>query len=394
MPFEAVQQQGVRLDVLERLLNPIKTRDFFQTAWDREPLYVGRNDPSWFNEFFRISDLDALTALAGHPGTVVRFLTLKQNRNNLPGATPSEIRQAYLNGMTLVINNAGNIWPPLGRLCRGLEEAFAATVKANFYLTPPNSAAFPAHWDAYTVFAIQLYGAKTWKLGGPRHEMPLETQKFTPPVVIPEEAPCHTLRAGDTLYVPRGYTHEVWTGREPSVHVTIGIHPPLWVDVAHEMINQAALRLPALRRAVLADALAAEAVPDDAALAKLISEIAGLDLAAPALRAVIERRRKERREPVDHLLADLVRERSLGPDTPLRRREGMEAALDAADEKIVFRFLLGEIKFPARARAALTFVDEGEVFTPADLPELDEASALRLAEILLKAGYLGFVGDI
>ena len=59
-----------------------------------------------------------------------------------------------------------------------------------------------------------------------------------------------TLEAGDALYVPRGWGHEVLTTGDESIHVTFGFHRPTRHDVLRVALADAAAALaadPAMR---------------------------------------------------------------------------------------------------------------------------------------------------
>ena len=58
------------------------------------------------------------------------------------------------------------------------------------------------------------------------------------------------LSPGDLLYVPRGFVHQAAAADELSLHVTVALHPVMWIDVALEAIKQACLEQSALRRTV------------------------------------------------------------------------------------------------------------------------------------------------
>ena len=48
------------------------------------------------------------------------------------------------------------------------------------------------------------------------------------------------LRAGDTLYIPRGLVHEAISTEEPSLHITVGMLSWTWFDVLLEAVEKLA----------------------------------------------------------------------------------------------------------------------------------------------------------
>ena len=49
-----------------------------------------------------------------------------------------------------------------------------------------------------------------------------------------------TLRAGDTLYLPRGWPHEAFSADADSLHITVGLHPPTRIDALRAALGECA----------------------------------------------------------------------------------------------------------------------------------------------------------
>jgi hypothetical protein len=125
-------------------------------------------------------------------------------RVDLPG-----LFAAFDAGATLVVSQFHELHPKLMRFCRGLEQVFLHGVQANAYLTPPGAQGFRAHYDTHDVLVLQVVGEKRWRLW-PGQPVPRPTRRTPwPGNIEPEgEAAGITLRAGDSLYVPRGIMHD------------------------------------------------------------------------------------------------------------------------------------------------------------------------------------------
>ena len=192
-------------------------------------------------------------------------------------------------GATLVLAQFHEMHAPLMRFCRGLEQVFLHGVQANIYLTPPGAQGFRVHYDTHDVLVLQVQGEKRWRLWSDQ-PVPYPTRRTPWPGDIEPQGEPETrmLRAGETLYVPRGVLHDAAAqeGDEPSLHITVGLMDPSFASVLRLAVDLLEEREPALRRSFptwrLAEgpgALAELARP----LAAQLAEPAALERAALAL---------------------------------------------------------------------------------------------------------------
>ena len=177
-----------------------------------------------------------------------------------------------------------------------------------------------------------------------------------------------TLRAGDTLYLPRGWLHQALTSDTDSLHITVGVNVRTWLDEARAVLDKQADDVD-YRRGLDAEP---PSLPE-------------LDHEAAAHRA--RRRLMRTRRPIlDGQLAELRALDTLRLDTELVRRDTVIADLDGS----VLSFEGKELRFPERIAAELELVVSTEApFRPADLPgSLDEAGRLVLVRRLVREGFL------
>ena len=98
-------------------------------------------------------------------------------------------------------------------------------MQANAYYTPAGSQGLPVHHDTHEVISLQVAGSKRWLVYEPVLELPLKNQRYRSALGEPGEPMLDvTLRAGDTLYLPRGWLHQALTSDEDSLHITVGIN--------------------------------------------------------------------------------------------------------------------------------------------------------------------------
>jgi hypothetical protein len=195
-----------------------------------------------------------------------------------------------------------------------------------------------------------------------------------------------TLRAGDTLYLPRGWLHQAMTSDAPSLHMTVGIAVVTWLDAVRAALEEAAKEEVDLRRGVpstgespagLLDALALRITPEA--------------VSARTRRSFVRTRRPVREDAFDQVRA--LPELDL--ETLLERRETVIFDLVSDDEGATLSFEGRELRFPARIGGELEFLAHVErPFRLADLPgRLDEAGRLVLGRRLVREGFLRVSAD-
>lgn len=175
-------------------------------------------------------------------------------------------------GATIVLNRVQLYHPPLSDFCKQLSLELSAPCQANVYLTPPGSKGFNLHYDTHDVFMAQVAGAKRWRVYDSAIELPLASQGTSArleatgdPVVEVE------LKAGDVLYIPRGWTHEGAATASTSLHITFGIYFFTWADAILETVSNCLLRDRRYRSALPLDLLRQEC--DERAIQSTVSDM-------------------------------------------------------------------------------------------------------------------------
>ena len=183
-----------------------------------------------------------------------------------------------------------------------------------------------------------------------------------------------TLRAGDTLYLPRGWLHEAMTSQTDSLHLTVGVNVYTWMDAFRAALDSCAREV-GFRRS-----------PDEEGAENLL----GL-LAKQLEPEQVERRRRRklvrsRRPILGGQLTQLRALESLDLDTRVERRPTV--LFDLAG--LTLSFEGKELDFPAEAAEELAFAAQSdEPFTPGDLPgDLDDEGRLVLVRRLVREGFL------
>jgi hypothetical protein len=286
-------------------------------------------------------------------------------------------------GATIVLQGLHLHWEPLVLFCRELEDALGHPAQANAYYTPRRAQGLPVHHDTHEVFSLQVAGEKRWLVYEPVLPLPLKDQRYKPEFGEPGEAVLDiTLRAGDTLYLPRGWLHQAMTSETDSLHVTVGVGVHTWIDAIRAALDECADEL-GFRRGV--DPAGSEDLPHEL-LDRLAERLSS--------RAVAERQRKRfvrTRRPVRSGQLAAVRALDhLTVETPVERRKTVIADLATVDGGLRLAFEGKALLFPAHARAEVEdAVAASGPFSARELAgELDDEGRLVLLRRLVREGFL------
>ncbi|MEP6909202.1 MAG: cupin domain-containing protein [Actinomycetota bacterium] len=302
-------------------------------------------------------------------------------------ARVEQVAGEFEQGATIVLQALHINHAPLARFCRDLERDLGHPSQTNAYYTPPSAQGFKVHHDTHDVFCLQVEGEKRWLVYPPVLELPLRSQKYNQEMGEPGDPVLDvTMRAGDSLYLPRGWLHQAMTSDTPSLHMTVGVNVATWVDALHAALDETGKDEVALRRGVPADGQA----PDG------LLELLAARLEPDAVSSRARRRFVRTRRPVREDAFDQVRAlEALDLETPLERRETVifDLSVDAAEVKLSFEGR--DLRFPARVGSELEFVASAEEpFRLADLPgRLDDSGRLVLGRRLVREGFLRISSD-
>ena len=159
-------------------------------------------------------------------------------------------------GATMVLQGLQLSDPRLARLANNLALDLGHAVQINAYLSPAAAKGLELHFDFHDVFVLQLDGRKRWRVWEPlaRTHQPVRTGPKEPMPTfdeLGEPAMDLTLRAGDCLYLPRGFPHAAETVDAASSHLTIGVMAPAWHQAVRHAVDEAvAARATTLRASI------------------------------------------------------------------------------------------------------------------------------------------------
>jgi lysine-specific demethylase/histidyl-hydroxylase NO66 len=382
---------------LDLTLDPVGDEKFLGAYCDRRPLVVERAEPGRFDGVLSDADVERLvceTAIRSPAFRLVRDgtpLPLAAYAKDIPWrpgsftgtALVDRVAEEHAAGATLVLQALHLHHHPAAIFCRGLEAALGWPVQANAYCTPAGSQGFAVHHDTHDVFVLQVSGHKHWRIYAPVVELPGKDQRWKPAYADAVGAPVHdlTLRAGDTLYIPRGWPHEATAADDASLHITVGLHPPTRLDALRAALADCADDVE-LRRALNGGG----ALPPEI-VERLAARLSPDDVARRARRRFVD----TRRPILDGQLSQMRVLPSLTIDSPLQRRATVIADLEPrAGGAVALRFEGKEVRFPAHAADAVAAIHAARApFTAGELPgRIDGHGRLVLVKRLVREGFL------
>jgi hypothetical protein len=372
---------------LERAIDPVAPEQFLEEYWERKPLVVPRAEEGRFDDLLSLRDVERLVTETGLRTPAFRLVQAGESPSGYTTdlawrpeaftgvADVRRVAAEFAAGATIVLQGLHYLWLPLARYCRHLEAYLGSPVQANAYYTPRGSQGLPVHHDTHEVITLQIAGEKRWLVYEPALELPLKNQRYRTALGGPGEPVLDvTARAGDTLYLPRGWLHQALTSDADSLHITVGVNVRRWIDEARAALDEQEDEL-AFRQAI--DREHAPALPV-------------LDAERVRERAR-ERFVLSRRPVLDGQLAELRELGELSGETELVRRDTVIADLHGTT--LVFE---GQrLRFPERLAPELEFLVTADgPFTAAQLPgALDEEGRLVLVRKLVREGFLRRAGQ-
>lgn len=161
--------------------------------------------------------------------------------------TDASWRAVFAGGRySLAVESFEQWHPELAAIAEALRTLTGCRVIATAIFAPARHKGTAIHYDNADVLALQLHGAKRWRLFAP---IDPEPNARTPFVRLPPEADLTPgedvlLRAGEALFLPRGWIHDVANeGDAPSLHVSMVIFADSLLSVFGNAMTQAYAQL-------------------------------------------------------------------------------------------------------------------------------------------------------
>jgi ribosomal protein L16 Arg81 hydroxylase len=387
------------------LIRPINDADFLANYWEISPLLVTGRAANYYDEIISLNDVDSLLSRKN-----LRHPTVRLVKDSLELSPTRFVRHAsyggiddfidsdklfheFYNGATIIVDYQERNLVPIEKLCRAMEDFFDFSAHANLYLTPRQSRGFSAHYDTHSVFILQIFGTKTWKIYDapvslPTRKLPFQNIHWEPTDPILEVS----LRPGDLLYMPRGFIHEGVTSSDISLHLTLGILAPTWIDLfkvilAEKLDNISELR-PSLPVRFFKNGL--DDLNVDQMIGVLLKELPSQLNAKEFIRTATLLSLVKETTDDRFRLRDYIEAGNLHQQTLLLRKRKIRFQLEEEDdESVVLYFYNKRLRFPADLTKAIIYITKHDHLRPNDLPDsLSDESKLVLCKRLVKEGFL------
>ena len=381
---------------------------FAADYWGRKPLLSpSRALPRDFGDLISPDTVDELIAERGVRAPFIRLakegdLLAKECYLGPAGfgaEMPDQVDSAkvlaqFAAGATIVLQGLHRLWPPLIDFVRQVVDDIGHPAQANAYITPPANRGFDPHYDVHDVFILQAAGQKRWIVHEPVHDDPLPSQPWTQHrEAITDRAAGDpvidtVLRAGDALYLPRGWVHSAQALETTSVHLTIGISPLTGIDVARSVVEQLTTS-DAFRRSL---PMGADPTDQDEIIATVTKVMAQMVEAlrdeASALStgaaAELVARHADRTRPVAVRPLASLQAGERADTVTVAWRHGLVGTVDVSGERVVLRLPDKVLSFPVSCAAAVEALHRGLVADAGSLPDLDRADATVLIRRMLR----------
>lgn len=317
-----------------------------------------------------------------------------------PDGTPNlaVVYQAYNQGYSLNLLEVQERWTPLAAMVREWETYLHHPISVNLYLTPENSKAFHPHFDNHDVFILQIEGEKEWQVWQPTLDLPgkeFTGNRFLSPNNMP---PCQMktrLKAGDLLYLPRGWGHAAATDNSASLHLTFGVFVYTWSDLLEGILNGVSEENESLNRALpigfMRDRDAQQKIQKD--WNKMIETWVESSQFKAGLDPMSDRLIKKMKDPLpDRYFSQLEQLSQIHLKTRIQKKAGLFFRITVEDNEIVVRSPGHQFKLPKNWQPTIDEIDANRLLTVADLPGTNEEKLTR-ARQMVRSGLLAIANE-
>jgi ribosomal protein L16 Arg81 hydroxylase len=380
---------------LDQVLGPVAVEDFYAAYWEKQPLHIARPGADHFSALLTCSHIE--TALSTQE-LLFPDVQLTQTGKSIPPQDYTDDRnriiplrfvQHYSTGATMVISQAHRLFGSLSSLCRNIQSELQLRCQGNVYLSPPGSQGFKPHYDTHEVFVLQVNGKKTFRFYSSGVELPFSHDKHDsekhPEASKTEEV---TLTPGDTLYIPRGVTHDALANKdEPSLHITLGVFPITIGDVLQEMTQIAAEKDAQYRCSVPgSEWLRSNGV--SAAMCERFQSLYGKAFTSENLHEAVSRLRDDvalgSKQDCTGLLSNIHRLNTVNPGSFIRLRNGVAMNLELQGSILRLRTSGQILEFSEPMSSAVQWLVHARKTRISALPGLDDEQKIALAHRLLQ----------
>jgi len=239
---------------LDRLLAPVGWQGFLAEYWDREPLYLSNESDTFASladaarvrqlieggqpwQFRRMPEMYLDGHQVAHEDLVPTYTDMDGREARAPNL--ARIKRLLEAGATVNTFGQESHFPGLAELRRHFGRAFTAEVEVALFYSQKDHQGLLPHYDCVEIFVLQISGHKRWYVSSQRVEAPVVG--YGKATVFDEDQP-HAqmdLGPGDVLYMPRGTFHQAVALSEESLHATVAVKLPMYLDMLAALVQTA-----------------------------------------------------------------------------------------------------------------------------------------------------------
>ena len=384
-----------RFPALSDLLGTHVTRELFEDCWHRDSLLMRA---AWSTAQCALLELDDVRDLIGftsHAEPATAMLVRASQSADLPMTSHGRpdilaIGEAFDQGWSIVVNGLHLKLRTIADLCKRLSEELEGHVHVNMYFTPASGVALLPHADTHDVFIVQIAGQKTWNLFEFRSEdlgraiVDIDTEAVSSP------SSRVMLERGDVLYVPTGMVHGCHAGQSSvSLHLTVGVELPTWLDYMHTAVDLLAESFVVLRDGPYPGMQGSQR----RRLVEKYLEESGRKLSEVAHKSVAfvdERPSVDEPRAMRGYFADLAMLESIRITTEVSKRPGSRCRVQTTKEGVELRFGFGKLGGPLALTRTFEFIASHRgSFRIGGLPDdITDDSKVLVVRALVKEGLL------
>jgi lysine-specific demethylase/histidyl-hydroxylase NO66 len=208
-------------EMLEWIIHPTKIDTFYSEYFEKKPLFIRRQSPEYYASWWTRETLDQTVKdnelTYGQDVNLVNYKDGKRHDMRVGEKVVAETMWQAVDDekCSVRVLRPQEYNQDLSLMLSILDEFFHCNSGVNSYYTPPGAQGFAPHWDDVDTFIMQTEGSKRWRVYRtpttdtlPRYSSGDFAQEEIGKPYLEE-----TIRAGDLLYMPRGWIHQGYTSK-------------------------------------------------------------------------------------------------------------------------------------------------------------------------------------
>ncbi|XP_046849074.1 bifunctional lysine-specific demethylase and histidyl-hydroxylase NO66-like [Xenia sp. Carnegie-2017] len=207
------------------LFHPTTLEDFFAKHWEKEALFVARNDDQYFKEFpgkTTLKEVIETNKLLWDEDVFLTHYGGSTDMDDLDVVSLDTLEKFWKENTTVILERPHRFHDELYKLLLLLEEYFGSVMICLLEVSPEHAFGGKPGYNGKETFILQTEGKKKWSLYEPKLKLAFLEHNDLNDEDIGEVSEEFIMEAGDLLYFPRGTVFKVNSVEDfPSSHLCI-----------------------------------------------------------------------------------------------------------------------------------------------------------------------------